>query len=273
MNATHAEKTVLNTAFSPCPNDTFMFHALLNGRIDTKGLDFVPHLYDIDALNQMAFAKTFDITKLSFYAALKLRDSYTMLDAGNALGFGCGPLLVGLEPEKFSSRSLVAIPGELTTANLLMRLWEPMIKRTVVDRFDSILQGVANGCYDAGLIIHEGRFVYPDYGCKKIVDLGEWWEESTGLPIPLGCIAVNNSSQAFEHREKTAMILRDSIQYAFDNPRDADAFVKSHAREMDWGVISRHIELYVNQFSLDLGELGKKAVSTLQEMAGQADIL
>jgi len=273
MTATHPEKNVLNTAFSPCPNDTFMFHALLNGRIDTKGLDFVPHLYDIDALNQMGFSKTFDITKLSFYAALKLRDSYTMLDAGNALGFGCGPLLVGLQPEEFTSESLVAIPGELTTANLLMRLWDPRIKRTVVDRFDSILQGVANGSYDAGLIIHEGRFVYPDHGCKKIVDLGEWWEETTGLPIPLGCIAVNNSSPAFGHREEIAMMLKDSIQYAFDHPRDADAFVKAHAREMDGDVISRHIDLYVNDFSLALGETGKKAVSTLQEMAWKADIL
>lgn len=273
MTVTRQKRTVLHTAFSPCPNDTFMFDALLKGRVDTKGLEFVPHLHDIDALNQMAFSGTFDITKLSFYAALKLRDSYTRLDAGNALGFGCGPLLVELKPGKFTSESLVAIPGELTTAHLLMRLWDPKIKRTVVDRFDSILQGVANGSYDAGLIIHEGRFVYPNYGCKKIVDLGEWWEETTGLPIPLGCIAVANSSFAFGHREKIARILKGSIQYALDHPSESDGFVKLHAQEMDREVIARHIGLYVNDFSLTLGEEGEKAVITLEEMAKQRNIL
>lgn len=250
-----------------------MFHAMVNGLINTRGLTFTPHLHDIDALNQMGFSQTYDITKLSFFTALKLRDTHTRLDAGSALGFGCGPLLVGMAPDRFTTDSLVAIPGELTTAHLLLKLWNPGITRTVVDRFDNILKGVASGTYDAGLIIHEGRFVYPDYGCRKIVDLGQWWEETTGLPIPLGCIAVKNASPAFDNRKTITRILNASIQYAFDHPHASKEFVKAHAQEMADDVIAGHIALYVNEFSLSLGENGTKAVTRLEEMAAWANIL
>jgi 1,4-dihydroxy-6-naphthoate synthase len=265
--------TRLSLAFSPCPNDTFMFHALLHGLVDTGGLEFAPHLHDIDELNEFAFSGLFDVTKMSFFAYLKLQDDYTLLDAGAALGFGCGPLLVARNPESFTPESTIAIPGEMTTASLLLRLWNPDIHRTVVTRFDTILAGVARGVYDAGLIIHEGRFVYRNYGCRKIVDLGQWWEEKTGLPIPLGCIAVKNDSPAMEHKEAAQKAIRASIRYAVEHPEASRAFIKKHAQEMDDKVIDGHIQLYVNTFSLGLGEAGEEAICKLEEMALWADIL
>ena len=173
--------TTVDIAFSPCPNDTFIFHAMLHGLVEKDGLDFRHHMDDIEVLNKKAVLKTFPVTKLSFFAYLKLRKYYEILDAGSALGFGCGPLLICKNPGINLKTAKVSIPGELTTANLLLKLWNPKIKNCVITRFDNILSGVESGEFDAGLIIHESRFVYKDFGLKKIVDLGLWWEQETEI--------------------------------------------------------------------------------------------
>jgi len=265
--------TRLNLAFSPCPNDTFMFHAMLHGLVETAGLDFVPRLLDIDTLNEEAFAGASEITKLSCFAYLKLKDSYTLLESGAALGFGCGPLVVTTKAGGLTPDDVIAIPGELTTANLLLKLWDHDRHPTVVTRYDAILDGVAAGRYGAGLIIHEGRFVYQDHGCRKLVDLGQWWEELTGLPIPLGCIAVRNDSPALAHKIQVEAILKDSIHYAFNLPERSRDYIKQHAREMEDAVITEHIKLYVNEFSLNMGATGKRAINRLEEMAKWANVL
>lgn len=262
----------ISLAFSPCPNDTFMFHAMTHGITDTGGLTFTTHLHDIDALNDFAFSERFDITKLSFFAYLKLKDKYNLLDAGAALGFGCGPLLVAKKPENFRPDANIAIPGELTTANLLLKLWNLDAHNTISTRFDTILPGVASGKYDAGLIIHEGRFVYRDYGCREIVDLGRWWEERTGLPIPLGCIAIKKHSPFVDQQQTVEAALKASIHHAFHHPKESDTYIKLHAREIDDNVIAEHIKLYVNEFSLGLGETGRRAIDKLEEMARWANI-
>ncbi len=265
--------TTLDIAFSTCPNDTFIFHALFHGLVDTKNLRFKPHLDDVEALNKKAVSESFHITKLSFYALLKLKESYDILDSGSALGYGCGPLLISKEPDRFTPEAKIAIPGELTTAFLLLRLWKPNATNIEVTRFDNILEGVQSGKYDAGLIIHEGRFVYQEYNCAKIIDLGEWWEQETSLPIPLGCIAVQKTPPAFEKKKEIEAIIKSSVQYAFDNPRASQEFVRKHAQELDDNVINRHIDLYVNDFTLSLGDQGIKAVQTLEEMARWKKIL
>ncbi len=255
----------IKIAFSPCPNDTFIFHAMLHGHIDTGAFRFSAYIADVEDLNQKAFARTFPVTKLSFYAYLLLKDHYTLLDAGSALGYKCGPLLVAKSAPKDFAQARIAIPGTYTTAHLLLKLWRPEIQNVIPTRFDLILPGVQSGEFDAGLIIHEGRFIYPEYNCIKIIDLGEWWESETHLPIPLGCIAIRNDI-AGDHKEKIESILRHSVAYAFENKDASRAFIKSHAQEMDDTVIDSHINLYVNDFSMSLGETGRKAVETLEEM-------
>ncbi|MFW5988903.1 MAG: 1,4-dihydroxy-6-naphthoate synthase [Desulfosudaceae bacterium] len=273
MTPTEPPVQNLDIAFSPCPNDTFMFHALARHLVDTGDLKFTARLHDIDELNRLAFARTWPVTKMSFFAWLKLRHSYTILDAGAALGYGCGPLLVSRRPERFTPESTVAIPGELTTAHLLLKLWRPDISRAVVTRFDRIMPGVAAGEYEAGLIIHEGRFVFEQYDLKKIVDLGQWWEEETGLPIPLGCIAIQSGPPTGDLRPAVEKAIRASIEHARRDPGAGREYIRSHAREMDEAVIDSHIRLYVNDFSLSLGETGRQAVTTLKERARWAGIL
>ncbi len=265
--------TPLDIAFSTCPNDTFIFHAMLHGCIDTKDFYFVSHMHDVEELNKKAFTKTFHISKLSFYAYLKLRQLYEILDAGSALGFGCGPLLVGRSANLPLSEAKIAVPGEYTTAYLLMRLWNPSIQNVEVTRFDNILEGIQIGKYDAGLIIHEGRFIYPEYDCVEIIDLGKWWEEETSLPIPLGCIAVRKDPPFIDYKQEIESVLRDSVVYAFNNRNASREFVKLHAQEMDDQVIDGHIDLYVNNFTLSLGATGKKAIQALEEMARWKQIL
>ncbi len=253
--------------FSTCPNDTFIFHAMLHDCIDTGDFSFLPHLHDVEELNVKAFSQAFHISKLSFYAYFKLKETYDILDTGSALGYGCGPILIGKSSDGFTPDATVAIPGEYTTANLLLQLWNPEIHNVEVTRFDNILEGVKTGRYDAGLIIHEGRFIYPEYGCKKIVDLGEWWESETGMPIPLGCITIRRDQTTFSRKKDIESILKHSIQYAFNNRDASRDFIMRHAQEMDNTVINSHINLYVNDFSLSLGAKGKKAIQTLEEMA------
>jgi 1,4-dihydroxy-6-naphthoate synthase len=265
--------TRLDIAFSTCPNDTFIFHAMLHDCIDTGNLRFVPHMHDVEALNQKAFSKTFHISKLSFYAYLKLRQSYEILDAGSALGYGCGPLLVGKSTDLSFSKAKIAVPGEYTTAYLLLRLWRPEICNVEITRFDNILEGVQIGRYDAGLIIHEGRFIYPKYGCVEIIDLGKWWEDKTSLPIPLGCIALRKESAFIDLKKDIESVIRRSVEYAFQNRDASREFVKLHAQEMEDPVIDGHIDLYVNNFTLSLGDTGRKAIQALEEMARWQQIL
>ena len=265
--------TRLDIAFSTCPNDTFIFHAMLHDCIDTENLRFVPHMHDVEALNQKAFSKTFHISKLSFYAYLKLRQSYEILDAGSALGYGCGPLLVARSKDLSLSKAKIAVPGEYTTAYLLLRLWRPEIRNVEITRFDNILEDIQLGRYDAGLIIHEGRFIYPQYECVEIIDLGKWWEDKTSLPIPLGCIALRKESSFIDLKTDIESVIRRSVEYAFQNRDASREFVKLHAQEMEDAVIDGHIDLYVNKFTLSLGDTGRKAVQTLEEMARWQQIL
>ena len=255
----------ISLGFSPCPNDTFMFHAMLAKLVDTSGLDFDTHIHDVEALNQMAFGKKLQVTKLSFFAYLKLQDEYEILDSGSALGYGCGPLLVASNPQKDLSESRIAIPGEFTTAHLLLRLWCKEIGKVEITRFDKVMPGVCAGDFDAGVIIHEGRFVFQDFNLTRIIDLGEWWEKETGLPISLGCIAIRKDCLEFKsHIEQS---IRSSIAYGFSHRDASKGFIKEHAQEMVDEVIDSHIDLYVNGFSSSLGEKGRRAVAKLKEMA------
>ncbi len=259
--------TDFSIAFSPCPNDTFIFHAMLHHCIDTGGYTFSRHIDDVEALNTDAFNRKYQITKLSFYAYLLLKDEYELLDSGSALGFGCGPLLVIQKGKRFSADSRIAVPGNYTTAFLLLKLWNPEIRNIVVTRFDRILPGVQSGEYDAGLIIHEGRFIYPEYGCTKVIDLGEWWDKETNLPIPLGCIAIRKDPETIIHKKEVELLIKNSVIYAKNNRNASRSFVEKHAQELNEKVIDGHIDLYVNDFTVSLGNTGQKAIQTLEEMA------
>ncbi len=263
----------IDLAFSPCPNDTFIFHAMLYGLIDTGAYRFKPHLYDVEELNLKASNETYHVTKLSFFAYLKLKQHYALLDSGSALGYGCGPLLVAGNPDINLDEARIAIPGEWTTANLLLTLWNPNLKNVEVVRFDDILPGIERNRFDAGVIIHEGRFVYEQYGGHKIVDLGAWWETETGSPIPLGCIAIRKDGPTMAHKSNIETMLRQSVQYALENRQASRTFIKEHAQELDDQVIDGHIDLYVNDFTVSLGQKGRQAVATLEEMARCKNIL
>ncbi len=258
-------RTRITTAFSPCPNDTYIFHAMMHGLIDTKGCEFVPEIADVEELNHRAISGTCPATKLSFHAYLLVKNRYDLLDSGAALGYGCGPILVARQIPKSLQEARIAVPGRYTTANLLLNLWEPGCSNIIFTRFDNILPGIASGIYDAGIIIHEGRFVYPRYGCREIIDLGRWWEEETKLPIPLGCIALNKDMA--DCRTLIEDSIRSSIRYAKNNPSASREYIRSHAQELDEQVIADHIALYVNEFSLSLGEKGRNALNHLEEMA------
>jgi len=261
----------LGMAFSPCPNDTFIFHAMVNGRINNATFKFTAFIADVEELNKRAFLETYPLSKLSFYAYLLLKERYELLDAGAALGNGCGPILVAKKPLKSINDATIAVPGPHTTAFLLFRLWQGQCKNIIFTPFNDILPGIASGKYDAGLIIHEGRFVYPSYDCIEIIDLGNWWESETGLPIPLGCIALHRNM--IQYKEVIEEMIRESIGYAKKNPVDTYRFIKKHAQEMDDSVIASHISLYVNKFSLSLGKEGAKAVKTLEDKAKRLGLI
>lgn len=250
-------------AFSPCPNDTFAFHALVHGLIP-GALTLRPQLLDIEELNRRALRGEFPVTKVSFGVLPRLLDRYQLLNAGAALGFGCGPLLVSRTPmtlQDAAERS-VAIPGFDTTAFLLMRLAVGKIARPREMRYDQILACVENGQADLGLIIHESRFTYEAHGLLKVADLGEWWEGETGLPIPLGAIVARRDLRS----ETLAAIdrsIRSSVDFAFAHPDASRAYVRANAQEMSDDVCNKHIALYVNEFTRDLGERGRAAVEAL----------
>lgn len=263
----HKDATEIGIGFSSCPNDTFIFDALVNGRMDTGPYRFSPFIADVEELNDRALSGTLPVTKLSFYAFLQLKERYLLLDSGAALGYGCGPLLLAGPSFTSLERARVAVPGRYTTAWLLLQLWLGGRSVGAVEfvRFDEILPGIAAGLFDAGLIIHEGRFVYQSYNCSSLVDLGEWWEKEAGLPIPLGCIAIR--SDMASHREAVENLIRTSLLHARRFPEEGRAFIKKHAQEMDDRVIEEHIALYVNDFSVSLGAAGREAVAALKERA------
>ncbi|HZP48695.1 MAG TPA: 1,4-dihydroxy-6-naphthoate synthase [Vicinamibacterales bacterium] len=260
----------LSLGFSPCPNDCFVFDAIVNKRVDLEGLDFVPRIADVEALNKAAFARDIDVTKLSYHAYAFCIDDYVMLDAGGALGRRCGPLLISKRPvsrdEVAAGGVRIAIPGKYTTANFLCGLAFPAARRKIEMLFSDIEQALLDEAVDAGLIIHENRFTYEAKGLKKIVDLGEFWEYETGLPIPLGGIVVDRRLPA-DVQHRVNRVLRRSVEYAFAH-RDASLpFVRAHAQEMSEEVMYKHIDLYVNQYTVDLGADGRRAVETLFERA------
>ena len=251
---------MLSLGFSPCPNDTFMFDALVHDKIDTEGLKFEIVMEDVEALNQRALNNDLDVTKLSYHAFLYCVQHYSLLKSGSALGRNCGPLLIqqkGNTP--LTNNSKIAIPGKNTTANLLLSIAFPHLENKLEMLFSDIEQAVANGEVDAGLIIHENRFTFQEKGLEKIQDLGVFWETETGLPIPLGGIVVKRDL-SLEVQQKVQRVLRRSVQYAFDHPKSAREYVRRCAQEIDEQVMYEHIKLYVNDFSLDLGEEGKQAV-------------
>ncbi len=263
----------LDIAFSPCPNDTFIFHAMLHNLVNTHGYAFNTYIDDVEALNRKAFSGQFHASKLSFYAYLKLTDKYELLDSGSALGYGCGPMVIARSTDIDLENCRIAVPGEYTTANLLFNLWRPDSRSVEYTRFDNIMQGVESGKYDAGVIIHEGRFVYRDYNLVQIIDLGEWWEKETGLPIPLGCIAVRKDPDTIVLKEHLEAIIKDSVNYAFSDRKASSMYVKSYSQEMDDSVIDSHIDLYVNDFTLSLGKEGRRAVKVLTEMSRERGLI
>ncbi len=265
-------KKTLSLGFSPCPNDTFMFNKIVNGE-NSLSFDLKVLIKDVEELNKLAIENKTDITKLSFSAFFKVADNYKILNSGSALGRGCGPLIISKkEYKKEDLKNLtVAIPGTNTTANLLFSLFSPETKKLKPMLFSDIEKAILEGSADVGVIIHETRFTYKLRGLKKIADLGEWWEKETGLPIPLGCIAVKKQ---FEQEGKEFDTkLKQSIEYAFKNKEQCYPFIKQHARELDTNVIDSHINLYVNNFSISLGEEGRLAIKTLYKKAYELGII
>ncbi len=256
--------------FSPCPNDTFIFDALVNKKIDTEGLDFEVLLEDVETLNQWAMEGKLDISKISYGVLPLVLDRYELLDAGGALGKGVGPLLIsrGAIPLEDIGTCSIAIPGQRTTAHLLFSLAFPAARHKEFMLFSYIEAAVISGKTDCGVIIHENRFTYQQKGLFKLMDLGEFWERETGAPIPLGGI-VFRKGQDPALAEKVNTLIRKSLEYAFDRyPRLPD-YVKAHAQEMDEQVMRQHIDLYVNPYSLTLGEEGEKAIQTLLQTWGR----
>lgn len=258
----------LSLGYSPCPNDTFIFDALIHGKIDTEGLQFEPVIADVEALNRRAFEGDIDVTKLSYHAFAHQLHQYKLLDAGSALGNNCGPLLVAREPltPEAVDRASIAIPGRMTTASFLLGLFYPNALNITEVLFSEIEDAVLSGRYSAGLIIHENRFTYEEKGLVKLADMGERWEQSTGKPIPLGGIVVNRRLPE-DVQQKINRALRRSVEYAFANTPDVMPYVRAHAQAMDEAVMLAHINLYVNKYSISLGEDGRAAVLAMFEKA------
>lgn len=263
----------LSLGFSPCPNDTFIFDALIHHKIDTEGLEFDVFFDDVETLNKKVFRGEPDICKLSYHAYAYAVENYVLLNAGSALGFGVGPLLITRnshldiqEVRSQASQLSVAIPGKYTTANFLLGLAFPDLTNKVLSTFSDIENMVLQGEVDLGLIIHENRFTYKEKGLFKVIDLGEFWEERTACPIPLGGIVVNRRLEK-DIQLRIDRVLRKSVEYAFENPESGLEFIKLHAQEMDEAVMYKHIELYVNKYSINLEEEGRKAIEMLFNQA------
>jgi 1,4-dihydroxy-6-naphthoate synthase len=254
--------------FSPCPNDTFIFDALVNKKIDTKGFEFDVVLEDVQTLNNWALEQKLDFSKISYGVLPLIQDNYTLLNSGGALGKGVGPLLIAKSMDHgpwTMDNKTIAIPGKNTTAHLLFSLAFPDAKNKVFKLFNEIEDAVLNKEVDAGVIIHENRFTYQQRGLVKIMDLGEYWEKKTGVPIPLGGIV---AKKTFDETivQQIDSLIKESVEYSFKNYPAISDYVKLHAQEMDENVMRQHIDLYVNNYSIDLGEEGKKAVQKLLEV-------
>jgi 1,4-dihydroxy-6-naphthoate synthase len=260
----------LSLSLSPCPNDTFIFDAMVNGKIDTEGLEFDVRLEDVETLNRWVLAGEADVSKISYGLLPLVLPDYKVLDAGSALGRGVGPLLVarpgaeGMDPE--DGACTVALPGRNTTAHMLFSLAYPRAVRKVFMPFDEIEDAVLEGGVDAGVIIHENRFTYQAKGLVRLADLGEVWERNTGMPIPLGGIVMKRGLPA-ELMERTDRVIRRSLEYARSRYPELPDMVRRHAQTMEESVMRRHIELYVNEFSISLGSEGRAAVWKLLEVA------
>jgi len=258
----------ITIGYSTCPNDTFIFDAMVHQKIDTEGLTFLPHLADVEELNKKAFARELDVTKLSYFAYAHCVNDYVLLDAGSALGNNNGPLLISkvkIYPDEINNLR-IAIPGKHTTANLLLSTAFPKATNKQEYLFSDIVDVIMSNEADAGLIIHETRFTYQEKGLKKIIDLGEWWETETKLPIPLGGIVVSRNLKP-ELQQKINRVMRRSVEFAQKNPIASLDYVRQYAKEMNESVMMQHIHLYVNDFTVDLGTFGKRAINTLFDKA------
>lgn len=253
----------MTLGFSPCPNDTFIFEALVNGKIDTGDIEFEPVLEDVQTLNQWALQGKLDITKLSFGVLPLVLNHYALLSSGGALGKGVGPILISSKelPGSEVEEQCIAIPGENTTAHLLFNLKYPHAKNKIFMRYDKIESFVGEG-KGLGVIIHENRFTYEDKGLKKIIDLGEYWEEETNIAIPLGGIVIKKNKDK-SLQQKVNKLIEESIRFAFANYPELNDYIRQHSQEMSEDVMRKHIDLYVNDYSINLGPGGRNAVMKL----------
>lgn len=264
----------IKLGFSTCPNDTFIFDAMVHHKIDCEGLDFDLILTDVEELNKMAEKCTLDVTKISYHAYAYIAENYLILDSGSALGKNNGPLLISKKNYQFNeiNNLKIAIPGKLTTANLLFSIAFPDAVNKTEVLFSDIENYLLSEKFDAGLIIHENRFTYERSGLKKIIDLGEFWEQKTGSLIPLGGIIVNRHLQN-EVISKVNRVLKRSVEYAFQNPLESLKFIKQYAQEMDETVMYKHINLYVNEYTKNLGTEGRKAINFLYEYSKNLNLI
>jgi 1,4-dihydroxy-6-naphthoate synthase len=264
----------LTLGFSPCPNDTFIFDAMVHGRIDTEGLEFDYFLNDVEELNRKAFASEVDITKMSYHAYSYVAENYLILDSGSALGHRNGPLLISkriIDPSKLSD-ARIAIPGKYTTANLLLSIAWPEAQNKTEYLFSDIENALLNDEIDAGLIIHETRFTYFKRGLHKIADMGEYWENLTEMPIPLGAIVINRNIPE-EIALKVNRVIRRSLEHAYKDSFASYDFVADNAKEMDSTVMNKHIKLFVNEYTLNLGQKGRDAIKSLFRIAGEKNVI
>jgi len=264
----------LTLGYSPCPNDTFIFYGLVHGQVPCPGIKFKEQLEDVETLNKLAIAGQLDLTKISYHALGHLREKYCLLRSGGALGRGCGPLVIAMQKTDMQQLrgKRIAIPGQLTTANLLLQLYGEGYENLLILPFHEIIGALKNGQADAGVIIHESRFTYQQQGLQQVLDLGQWWETDSGCPIPLGGILAKRSL-GNERIKQIDCALRASVEYAFANPLQPQSYIKQYAQELEDEVIRSHIGLYVNDFSVDLGVEGVAAIETLFARAEQRGLI
>lgn len=261
----------ISLGFSPCPNDTFIFYALSSGLIDTRGIDFIERIEDVQSLNELALKRELGVTKLSFATFGHLGQDYALLRSGAAIGRGVGPLIISkeaLDPNELEGKRIAA-PGKNTTASLLLKLFNPALGEPIWMPFDKIMEAVKSGQVDAGVIIHESRFLFTELGLFEVLDLGKWWEAKTDLPLPLGGIFAKKSlgERLIGSIEQ---IIRESLEYALEDRNRPMDYIRRHASELDDEVIKAHIGLYVNDFSLNLGEEGIETIGLLLKMGREA---
>lgn len=264
----------LSLGYSPCPNDTFIFYGLIHAKVPCWDITFKEQLEDVETLNRLALEGCLDLTKISYHAFGHLRDQYALLRSGGALGRGCGPLVIA--PETTTMEQLcgkrIAIPGQLTTANLLLQLYGEGYDELLIVPFEQVMPAIQSGKAAAGVIIHESRFTYQQYGMKQVLDLGQWWEQDTGCPIPLGGILAKRSLGA-ETINRIDTALRQSVEYAYAHPQEPGHYIRQHSQELEEAVVRSHIDLYVNDFSVDLGDEGIRAVTTLLSRAEERGLI